>query len=57
MCAGVVITHGSLAQAAYGYLCQFNMGNETVMLSFLPLAHIYEVTLHPWERSVHRSIA
>ena len=40
---GVVITHGSLAQAAYAYLCQFTMGTETVMMSFLPLAHIYEV--------------
>ncbi|KAI0664918.1 acetyl-CoA synthetase-like protein [Cubamyces menziesii] len=39
---GVVITHGSMAQAVHGYLHQFSLDNETTMLSFLPLAHIYE---------------
>ncbi|KAI0781049.1 acetyl-CoA synthetase-like protein [Trametes elegans] len=39
---GVVITHGSMAQAVYGYLHQFHLDNETTLLSFLPLAHIYE---------------
>ncbi|CDO70787.1 hypothetical protein BN946_scf184798.g102 [Trametes cinnabarina] len=39
---GVVITHGAMAQAVYGYLHQFSLDNETTMLSFLPLAHIYE---------------
>ncbi|OSD01625.1 acetyl-CoA synthetase-like protein [Trametes coccinea BRFM310] len=39
---GVVISHGSMAQAVYGYLHQFSLDNETTMLSFLPLAHIYE---------------
>ncbi|KAI0374775.1 acetyl-CoA synthetase-like protein [Pilatotrama ljubarskyi] len=39
---GVVITHGSMAQAVYGYLYQFHLDNETTMVSFLPLAHIYE---------------
>ncbi|KAM5538994.1 hypothetical protein V8D89_007217 [Ganoderma adspersum] len=39
---GVVLTHGALAQAAHGYLYQFNMDNETTLISFLPLAHIYQ---------------
>ncbi|KAI0807133.1 acetyl-CoA synthetase-like protein [Fomes fomentarius] len=39
---GVVISHGAMAQAVYGYLHQFQMDNETTMMSFLPLAHIYE---------------
>ncbi|KAI0748011.1 acetyl-CoA synthetase-like protein [Daedaleopsis nitida] len=39
---GVVITHGALAQSVYGYLYQFELNNETMMMSFLPLAHIYE---------------
>lgn len=40
---GVVLTHGALAQAAHGYLYQFDMDNETTLISFLPLAHIYQV--------------
>ena len=37
-----------MAQAVYGYLHQFQMDNETTMMSFLPLAHIYEVnSRHP----------
>ena len=44
-CLGVVITHGSMAQAVHGYLHQFSLDNETTMLSFLPLAHIYEVRM------------
>ena len=40
---GVVINHGQLAQAVYSYLFQFTLTNETTMMSFLPLAHIYEV--------------
>ncbi|KAI0670490.1 acetyl-CoA synthetase-like protein [Trametes maxima] len=39
---GVVITHGAMAQAVHGYLHQFSLNNETTMMSFLPLAHIYE---------------
>ncbi|KAI0637080.1 acetyl-CoA synthetase-like protein [Trametes polyzona] len=39
---GVVITHGSMAQAVYGYLHQFDMDSSMTMMSFLPLAHIYE---------------
>ncbi|EIW60496.1 acetyl-CoA synthetase-like protein [Trametes versicolor FP-101664 SS1] len=39
---GVVITHGSMAQAVYGYLHQFEMTSDMSMMSFLPLAHIYE---------------
>ena len=41
---GVVLTHGSLAQAAHGYMYQFQMDNETTLMSFLPLAHIYQVS-------------
>ena len=41
---GVVLTHGSLAQAAHGYMYQFQMDNETTLISFLPLAHIYQVS-------------
>ena len=40
---GVVITHGAMAQAVYAYLHQFQLDTETTMMSFLPLAHIYEV--------------
>ena len=37
-----------MAQAVYGYCYQFKMTNETIMMSFLPLAHIYEVnSKHP----------
>ncbi|TBU65954.1 acetyl-CoA synthetase-like protein [Dichomitus squalens] len=39
---GVVLTHGSLAQAAHGYMYQFQLDNETTLMSFLPLAHIYQ---------------
>ncbi|TFK88691.1 acetyl-CoA synthetase-like protein [Polyporus arcularius HHB13444] len=39
---GVVITHGAMAQAVYGYLHQFELTSDTTMMSFLPLAHIYE---------------
>ncbi|KAH9946225.1 acetyl-CoA synthetase-like protein [Epithele typhae] len=40
---GVVLTHGQLAQATYGFLYQLGLeGTEIVMMSFLPLAHIYE---------------
>ena len=41
---GVVISHGAMAQAVHGYLHQFEMDSETTMMSFLPLAHIYEVS-------------
>ena len=41
---GVVLTHGSLAPAAHGYMYQFQMDNETTLISFLPLAHIYQVS-------------
>ncbi len=34
-----------MAQAVYGYLHQFELTTETTMMSFLPLAHIYEVRL------------
>ena len=44
---GVVINHGQLAQAVYSYLFQFTLTNETTMMSFLPLAHIYEVRPSP----------
>ncbi|RPD66021.1 acetyl-CoA synthetase-like protein [Lentinus tigrinus ALCF2SS1-7] len=39
---GVVITHGAMAQAVQAYLHQFQLDTETTMMSFLPLAHIYE---------------
>ncbi|KAH9854117.1 acetyl-CoA synthetase-like protein [Lenzites betulinus] len=39
---GVVIDHGSMAQAVYAYMYQFEMDTSQVTLSFLPLAHIYE---------------
>lgn len=39
---GVVLTHGALAQAAHGFMYQFNMDQETTLISFLPLAHIYQ---------------
>ena len=42
---GVVLTHGALAQAAHGYMYQFDMDNETTLMSFLPLAHIYQVSI------------
>lgn len=32
-----------MAQAVYGYLHQFEMTSDMSMMSFLPLAHIYEV--------------
>lgn len=34
-----------MAQAVYGYLHQFEMTSDMSMMSFLPLAHIYEVCL------------
>ncbi|KAI0831191.1 acetyl-CoA synthetase-like protein [Trametes gibbosa] len=39
---GVVIDHGSMAQAVYSYMYQFYMDNTMCTMSFLPLAHIYE---------------
>ncbi len=42
---GVVLTHGALAQATQGYMYQFDMDHETTLMSFLPLAHIYQVNI------------
>ena len=52
---GVVLTHGSLAQAAHGYMYQFQMDNETTLISFLPLAHIYQVSFGIHRISKHQS--
>ncbi|KAI8998742.1 acetyl-CoA synthetase-like protein [Trametes punicea] len=39
---GVVITQGAMAQAIHSYLYMLTLSIETTMLSFLPLAHVYE---------------
>lgn len=46
---GAVITQGALAVSTYGSLAGFDVPiTETVtLLSYLPLAHIYEVMLDP----------
>ncbi|OBZ75953.1 Long-chain-fatty-acid--CoA ligase 5, partial [Grifola frondosa] len=39
---GVLLTHGNLASTTYAYLHMFDLNSETCMMSFLPLAHIYQ---------------
>lgn len=45
LCSGVLLTHGNLAIAAQSNLYGYAIGPEerVVLLSYLPLAHIYEV--------------
>jgi acyl-CoA synthetase (AMP-forming)/AMP-acid ligase II len=46
---GAILTQGALASAAYSNTCGLEIGVsvEPVLLSFLPLAHIYGVCLTP----------
>ena len=46
---GVILTQGALASAAYSNTCGLEIGVsvEPVLLSFLPLAHIYGVWFTP----------
>ena len=42
---GVILTHGQLAIAATGYLYGADLSDDDILFSYLPLAHIYEVSL------------
>jgi hypothetical protein len=53
LCSGVLLTHGNLAMAAQSNLYAYAIGPEerVTLLSYLPLAHIYEVSLQSIVRS------
>jgi hypothetical protein len=52
LCSGALLTHGNLAMAAQSNLYGYSIGSEerVILLSYLPLAHIYEVC---WQSIVH----
>ena len=40
---GVLITHGSMAMAVYAFQHSLTVEGDRTVMSFLPLAHIFEV--------------
>ena len=40
---GALLTHGNLANAVHAQLCGFTIQDDVCAISYLPLAHIYEV--------------
>ena len=42
-CAGAILTHGNMAAASVSNIHGIFFGDKGLLISYLPLAHIYEV--------------